>query len=52
MGYLTIMIGKSGQNGLSRSRFSILGQPPKHRTAGIVISFKALNDALRGNIRA
>ena len=28
MGYLTKMIGKSGQNGLFRSRFSILGQPP------------------------
>ncbi|MEE9396957.1 MAG: hypothetical protein V3V31_08085 [Methylococcales bacterium] len=25
------MIGKSGQNGLSRSRFSILGQPPRSR---------------------
>ncbi|MEE9395577.1 MAG: hypothetical protein V3V31_01060 [Methylococcales bacterium] len=23
------MIGKSGQNGLFRSRFSILGQPPR-----------------------
>ncbi|MEE9397689.1 MAG: hypothetical protein V3V31_11825 [Methylococcales bacterium] len=32
------MIEKSGQNGLFRSRFSILGQPPRRRTA----SFKVL----------
>ncbi|MEE9396216.1 MAG: hypothetical protein V3V31_04310 [Methylococcales bacterium] len=36
------MIGKSGQNGLSRSRFSILGQLPRRRTAGRIISFKGL----------
>ncbi|MEE9397476.1 MAG: hypothetical protein V3V31_10740 [Methylococcales bacterium] len=36
------MIEKSGQNGLFRSRFSILGQPPRRRTAGRVISFKGL----------
>ncbi|MEE9395950.1 MAG: hypothetical protein V3V31_02945 [Methylococcales bacterium] len=37
------MIGQSGQNGLFRSRFSILGQPLlKRRTAGRVISFKIL----------
>ena len=29
MCYLTKMIGKFGQNGLSRSRFSIFGQPPR-----------------------
>ena len=28
MGYLTIMNGKSGQNGFSAVGFSILGQPP------------------------
>ncbi len=44
--YLTRMIGQSGQNGLFRSRFSILGQPPRrlseNRIAGRVISFKIL----------
>ncbi|MEE9396741.1 MAG: hypothetical protein V3V31_06975 [Methylococcales bacterium] len=42
MGYLTKIIGQSGQNGLFRSRFSILGQPPRRRTEGRVISFKVL----------
>ncbi|MEE9397237.1 MAG: hypothetical protein V3V31_09525 [Methylococcales bacterium] len=36
------MIGKSGQNGFSHSRFSILGQSPRCRSAGRVISFKVL----------
>ncbi|MEE9396177.1 MAG: hypothetical protein V3V31_04115 [Methylococcales bacterium] len=36
------MIGKSGQNGLFHSRFSILGQAPRRRSAGRVISFKVL----------
>ncbi|MEE9395509.1 MAG: hypothetical protein V3V31_00710 [Methylococcales bacterium] len=36
------MIGRSGQNGLFRSRFSILGQPPTRRSAGRVIAFKVL----------
>ena len=30
MGYLTIMNGKSGQNGFSAVGFSILGQPPRY----------------------
>ncbi|MEE9397548.1 MAG: hypothetical protein V3V31_11115 [Methylococcales bacterium] len=36
------MIGKSGQNGLFHSRFSILGQPPRRRIAARVIFFKVL----------
>ncbi|MEE9395505.1 MAG: hypothetical protein V3V31_00690 [Methylococcales bacterium] len=46
------MIGKSGQNGLFRSRFSILGRSPKRRTVGRVISFKILQEALREKMHA
>ncbi|MEE9396263.1 MAG: hypothetical protein V3V31_04545 [Methylococcales bacterium] len=36
------MIEKSGQNGLFRRRFSILGQPPRRKGAAIAGYWKAL----------
>ncbi|MEE9396354.1 MAG: hypothetical protein V3V31_05005 [Methylococcales bacterium] len=40
------MIGKSGQNGLFHSRFSILGQPPRITLRGINHPTRPIQHAL------